>query len=57
MSKDKDKFEEIMSGVPFAEVGLVTGDGLCKVYGRNDTVILNARINELKEAWQAPLRW
>jgi len=53
----KKKFEEAMSGVPFAEIGVVTNSGRFEVYGRNDTLLLGAAITELKEAWQAPLRW
>ena len=54
--EDKQHFENVMSGVDFAEVGQVTNDKNFEVYGRNGRV-LAATLAELKEAWQKPLRW
>jgi len=54
---DKDKFEKAMSGVAHAAVGRVTAGDRLTVTGLNGEVVLDAGIYELKEAWQAPLRW
>jgi phosphoribosylformylglycinamidine synthase II len=54
--KKKD-FEKAMSGVDFAEIGQVIDNNKFDVYGRNGKVVLSAFIDELKEAWQKPLRW
>ncbi|HUT67438.1 MAG TPA: AIR synthase-related protein, partial [Dehalococcoidales bacterium] len=55
--QDKQKFEKIMSGVAFAEIGRVTDNNKFEVFGRNGKAVLTAAIAELKEAWQKPLRW
>jgi phosphoribosylformylglycinamidine synthase len=49
-------FEGELSGLPFAKIGEVTADKRLIVLDGNRTVI-DARIEELKEAWQAPLQW
>ena len=54
--KKKD-FEKAMSGVDFAEIGQVTDNKKFEVYGHNGKAVLSASIDELKEAWQKPLRW
>jgi phosphoribosylformylglycinamidine synthase len=54
--EDKPKFEKMMSGVDFAEIGQVTSKGNFEVYGRRGRVLF-ATLSELKEAWQRPLRW
>jgi phosphoribosylformylglycinamidine synthase subunit PurSL len=56
-SKNKKEFEAALSGIEFAEVGKVTKDKKLEISGRNGKVILAAGIEELKEAWQQPLRW
>jgi phosphoribosylformylglycinamidine synthase len=55
--KNKKDFEKTLSGVAFAEIGRVTDDKKLEVFGRNDGVILSTDIDDLKEAWQSPLRW
>jgi phosphoribosylformylglycinamidine synthase II len=55
--KDKKDFEKALSGVAFAEIGRVTDNEKLEVYGRNGGTILSADIDDLKEAWQRPLRW
>ncbi len=55
--KDKEIFEKALSGIDFAEIGKVTKDKKLDVLGRNGKAVLTAPINELKEAWQKPLRW
>jgi phosphoribosylformylglycinamidine synthase II len=56
-SKNKKEFEAALSGTEFAEIGKVTKDRKLEISGRNGKVILAAGIDELKEAWQQPLRW
>jgi phosphoribosylformylglycinamidine synthase len=55
--KDKAAFEKALSGINFAKIGEVTKGKKLEVLGRNGKVLLTADINELKEAWQKPLRW
>jgi phosphoribosylformylglycinamidine synthase len=55
--EDKRKFEKMMAGNIFAEIGQVTNNDVLEVYGRSGKVVLTATIAELKEAWQKPLRW
>ena len=51
------QFEETMAHVSFAEIGRVTADGQIEIYGLSGDPVLSAGIDELKEAWQKPLRW
>jgi len=55
--EDKQAFEKAMAGVDFAETGKVTKDKKLEVHSRNGKAIVKADIDELKEAWQKPLRW
>ncbi|MDO9097681.1 MAG: AIR synthase-related protein, partial [Candidatus Methanoperedens sp.] len=50
------RFEEIMRGNVFADVGVVTSRQEFTVLD-GEKVVLNAGIDELKEAWQRTLRW
>jgi phosphoribosylformylglycinamidine synthase len=51
------QFEETMAHVSFAEIGRVTAGGQIEIYGLSGDPVLSAGIDELKEAWQKPLRW
>jgi len=53
----KDAFEKEMAGTPFALIGQVTDAPRLEVYGRNGNTVVFISIDELKEAWQKPLRW
>jgi phosphoribosylformylglycinamidine synthase len=55
--KDQKRFEAVMRGRPIALIGKVANDSNFVVYGLAGKVVINVDINELKEAWQAPLRW
>jgi phosphoribosylformylglycinamidine synthase II len=58
VAPDKQKaFEAALAGVRYAEVGRVTDDGTFEVRGLGGGTVLSAGIDELKEAWQKPLRW
>jgi len=53
----KEAFEKAMAGVPFALIGRLMNEPRLEVYGRKGDGIVSISINELKEAWQKPLRW
>jgi hypothetical protein len=50
------RFEEIMKGNVFADVGAVTAQQNFTVMD-GEKVVLSTGIDELKEAWQKTLRW
>ncbi|MBN1161815.1 MAG: phosphoribosylformylglycinamidine synthase subunit PurL [Dehalococcoidales bacterium] len=54
---DRQAFEKAMAGMDFAKVGRVTEDKKLVIKGKDDKVVLAAPIDELKEAWQKPLKW
>ena len=54
---DGQSFEKAMKGTDFARIGQVTEDKKLVIKGKNGKVVLTATIDELKEAWQKPLRW
>jgi phosphoribosylformylglycinamidine synthase II len=51
------QFENIVKDIPCGLLGKVTSEPLLKIYGLNNKLIVNETIHDLKEAWQAPLRW
>jgi phosphoribosylformylglycinamidine synthase len=55
--KDKPKFEKMMAGTDFAEIGVVTSNSSLEVYGQLGGRVLSASLADLKEAWQKTLRW
>jgi phosphoribosylformylglycinamidine synthase len=55
--KNKDKFQKILQGVSFANIGTVNDSGKLEVFGLNGKKVVSESINDLKEAWQKPLRW
>jgi len=55
--KDQSRFEKIMAGNVFSEIGFVSGDGLFEVAGIKGRPIVKDKINKLKEAWQKPLNF
>jgi phosphoribosylformylglycinamidine synthase len=50
-------FEHAMSGTCFAAIGIVTDDERVVVHGLRGGTVVDLPVNELKEAWQRPLRW
>ena len=50
-------FESTMRGARLARIGEVTGSGRLEITGLGGEKIVSARIGDLKEAWQKPLRW
>jgi len=55
--KNKNRFEQILKGISFGLIGRVEDTPEFIVYGLNNQVCINAYIQDLKEAWQRPLRW
>ena len=55
--KNQKVFEKVMQGVPLGLIGCVSGGKMLNIYGLNREICVRADISELKEAWQAPLRW
>jgi phosphoribosylformylglycinamidine synthase II len=51
------EFTEVMRGTSFAAIGQVTDSPRLEIYGLNNQRILSIATEELKEAWQKPLRW
>jgi len=56
-SKKKEEFESIIKDTDSAAIGKVTKDDIFEVNGRDGKSVLSVSIDELKEAWQKPLRW
>jgi len=58
VEKKKQKaFEEILKGIPFGLMGCVSSSKVFRVYGCDGKICVKTHIDELKEAWQKPLRW
>jgi phosphoribosylformylglycinamidine synthase subunit PurSL len=53
----KAEFEKTMAGVVLASIGHVNKDEALEIYGVTGQKVLRLRLNQLKEAWQKPLRW
>ncbi len=51
------QFEELVKDIPCGLLGEVTTEPLLKIYGLNKKPVINENIYDLKEAWQATLRW
>lgn len=51
------QFRKIMDGTVMAQIGHVNQEEVLEVHGLTGDVVLSASINDLKEAWQKPLRW
>jgi len=55
--ENKAEFERVMSGTSFAAIGQVTEADILEIYGVKGRKVVAVSIDELKEAWQRPLRW
>ena len=55
--QDQKRFEQIMRVLPVSLIGRITAGKDFVVYGLDGNKVVDADIYELKEAWQAPLRW
>lgn len=50
-------FERSLRGVSFALIGQVQDAPECMIYGLDQQVCVKISIDQLKQAWQKPLRW
>ena len=55
--ENKDKFEKTLKGVNFANIGTTNDTDKLEIFGSNRKKGVSESINDLKEAWQKPLRW
>lgn len=55
--KNQKDFERVMKSVTLGLIGSVQDGKDFVVYGLNEKIVAYAGLNELKEAWQKPLRW
>jgi len=55
--EDKAKFEEVMGATSLAVIGQVIDSEVLEVYGLNGNRVVAKPLDELKEAWQRPIRW
>ena len=51
------EFQEAMSEVPCMRVGQTAREPRLRIAGQNGEWVVWAALDELKEAWQKPLRW
>jgi phosphoribosylformylglycinamidine synthase len=54
--ENRQAFEELFADRPVSLLGEVSADQELQIFGLKDQVLVRAEINDLKEAWQAPLR-
>ena len=54
--ENRDAFESAMDGNCFSSIGVVTEEGMVSITGLSGQAVVTAGIDELKEAWQKPLR-
>lgn len=55
--RNREAFEKTMNGATFAAIGKVNSSGILEIYGRDGQTVVAETIDNLKEAWQKPLRW
>ena len=55
--KNRKAFENILKGIPFGLIGCLSDGKDFKVFGLDGKICVETDINDLKEAWQRPLRW
>jgi phosphoribosylformylglycinamidine synthase len=55
--RNQKTFENIIKGIPFGLIGCVSKNKDFKVYGLDGKLVVNSKIDELKQIWQSPLRW
>ena len=54
-SQNKNKFEEVMKGHTFSEIGRVGKGNVFRVFGFEGEVLVDSDIYELKETWKSTL--
>jgi phosphoribosylformylglycinamidine synthase len=56
-SQHAEALRKLFAGVPFANVGTTVPEPRLRIAGASGEWIIWAKLSELKEAWQKPLRW
>ncbi len=51
------EFRSAMDGLPFIELGRVVASDRLVIRNANGRVLVDAKLSDLKESWQSPLRW
>ena len=54
---NQKKFEKLLKEIPFGLIGCISDKKQFKVHGLDSKVCIQTYIEDLKEAWQKPLRW
>ncbi|UCE50037.1 MAG: phosphoribosylformylglycinamidine synthase subunit PurL [Phycisphaerales bacterium] len=52
-----DSFAKLMLNVPFGQIGTVTQEPKLAIKSEDGTTVIEADIEELKQAWQKPFDW
>ncbi|MFT5169796.1 MAG: phosphoribosylformylglycinamidine synthase II, partial [Candidatus Omnitrophota bacterium] len=55
--KNQKRFEELFKGIPLSLIGKVEDRPIVTIHGLDKDVCVNATLDELKDVWQAPLKW
>ena len=55
--RTRPRFEECFAGLPLAKIGTTVAEPRLRIAGANGEWLVWAKLAELKEAWQKPLRW
>ena len=56
-SRDVDRFEELMEGVPCSPIGEVISGKDFIIRGQDGNKLVHLTLGEMKEAWKKPLQW
>jgi phosphoribosylformylglycinamidine synthase len=56
-AKHQKAFERILKGLPLGLAGCVAESKILRVFGLNGKLCVQSSLDDLKEAWQRPLRW
>jgi phosphoribosylformylglycinamidine synthase len=55
--QDASRLREIFAGLPLAKIGTTVKEHRLRIAGANGEWLVWCKLDELKEAWQKPLRW
>ncbi len=55
--KNQKKFEKALARIPYGLIGCVTEQQEFIVHGLDGKPCIKAKLADLKESWQKPLRW
>jgi phosphoribosylformylglycinamidine synthase len=49
--------KEVFAGLPLVKIGTTVKEPRLRIAGANGEWLIWSKLDELKEAWQKPLRW